>query len=1533
MSCADVQTIQSGNGTKTQFSFDFPYIFKSEIHVYFWNATTKEWDEKLTTDATYPWQIDDANPTIVEFTGTAPPNKTDQVLGENEDYVDNVKIRRVTNTDDIRALFNPGSAIRSDDLNKNFEQLRYALQEANCPGVPEDVEEYLKDYYWDRFDNTIYDGNPWVSDDTKIATTAAIDDRVDAKIDTAITTDITGANGIDVRPNTSNGTTVIGIQEGGVDANRLLEDDIIIESEGLTETQSGAFNDDRLVSAATAEHRYRNYVTQPGASALSTTNKLKGQVWFQNDADKTVSIFNGTSWVAVASGGDFTVQPTTIYVDRYSGNDTNNGRRIINQVRTIKRALELANDGDYISIAPGVYQEQLPLDITQKNLSIVGDSIRSVFVQPLSNCESKMQDPYQTMEAEQTVGGGTTNPDYWNVNTQNYVDAVMFRCNSGTYISNITFVGMKADTTVPGRQHPIDAYDASTNPTGLPGYQGWIFGFLPGAVITKSPYIQNCTNFTDSQIVNSNYREDYSNPMPGDWDQVSAYNTNTVTYGTAGDLTSEFTGGGIIIDGAKPAYTSKLRSMVADSFTQVGLKGPGIFVTNNGYTQLTSSYSFFGHYHLKAHNGGQANLAASTTDFGDYGLVADGKSPNVIFTAQVNSINGYSTGAEKVKIDNRTFFALGSGNTGVPATNMVVQIGSDIYPIINWNDTTDEITIFRANTTNASLNDGLASSVSDNATVSFYFRSMVASSGHTMEYAGSGTDYRALPENGGTPDEAKQIIELDNGKIWAVIVDHQGKFKAGDFEVDQQTGSVSLPQGSLGIPLLIQDLDTADQTIESSDQNGIQIGSNVDLNANKIVGLGAPTNNTDAANKQYTDGKVEAVTATAPITQSTATANGVKTVTLDVNAASTSAAGVVQLNDSTSDTSTTTAATANAVKTAYDHADTANTTANAALPTTGGAMSGNIDLNQNVNITFDDGNGAGTAGSITGITDDTGTTSSTVVASATAVKATYDLAGDALPKAGGTMTGAIDLDSNDITNGGAIAAASVTTTGNIVIGGNLQVEGTTTTVNSTEITLDDKNLTLSSIVGEDFVGNTTNNSPTITGVSDDDFAKVIDNMLVTGTGVPANTYIVSHQTVNNVNEVTVSNNITATNSNITFSQPGPSDLYSNGGGVTVKGTTDKTFNYVESSTSWTSSENINLASGKDYKINGSSVLNATTLGSTVTGSSLTSVGTIGTGTWNGTTIGVDYGGTGQTSYTDGELLIGNANNNTLTKATITGGNGITVTNGNGSITLDPDLKQNGGLVIDGTTNNVAVDLGATDITGTLGVGDGGTGQTTYADGELLIGNANGGTLTKATLTAGTNVSVTNAGGSITIASTDTNTTYTAGDGIALSQGNEFSVDLATNDPGLEITGVKLRVDSSVARTTGDTFTGDLILSEDSSNVLNTLAFKELASNGAHFVGFKAPSAIAQDVTWILPAADGTTTQTLSTDGSGNLYWQTPTAAALKGGGGDQVFIETDQTITTQYTITTGKNAMSVGPVSVAQGATPIVPSGSTWTVV
>lgn len=69
------------------------------------------------------------------------------------------------------------------------------------------------------------------------------------------------------------------------------------------------------------------------------------------------------------------------------------------------------------------------------------------------------------------------------------------------------------------------------------------------------------------------------------------------------------------------------------------------------------------------------------------------------------------------------------------------------------------------------------------------------------------------------------------------------------------------------------------------------------------------------------------------------------------------------------------------------------------------------------------------------------------------------------------------------------------------------------------------------------------------------------------------------------------------------------------------------------------------------------------------------------------------------------------------------------------------------------------DLAAARITGTVAVANGGTGQSSFVNGELLIGNTTGNTLTKATLTAGTGVTITNGAGSITIAVN--NTIYTA----------------------------------------------------------------------------------------------------------------------------------------------------------------------------
>jgi len=108
-------------------------------------------------------------------------------------------------------------------------------------------------------------------------------------------------------------------------------------------------------------------------------------------------------------------------------------------------------------------------------------------------------------------------------------------------------------------------------------------------------------------------------------------------------------------------------------------------------------------------------------------------------------------------------------------------------------------------------------------------------------------------------------------------------------------------------------------------------------------------------------------------------------------------------------------------------------------------------------------------------------------------------------------------------------------------------------------------------------------------------------------------------------------------------------------------------------------------------------------GNTFTLAGGTGISTVGSATdivtINLDTVAVNGGGTGQTSYANGELLIGNTTGNTLAKGTITGDDGITVTNGASSIELAVDLKSNGGLVIE--SNKIAVDLGASSFTNTL----------------------------------------------------------------------------------------------------------------------------------------------------------------------------------------------------------------------------------------
>lgn len=111
-------------------------------------------------------------------------------------------------------------------------------------------------------------------------------------------------------------------------------------------------------------------------------------------------------------------------------------------------------------------------------------------------------------------------------------------------------------------------------------------------------------------------------------------------------------------------------------------------------------------------------------------------------------------------------------------------------------------------------------------------------------------------------------------------------------------------------------------------------------------------------------------------------------------------------------------------------------------------------------------------------------------------------------------------------------------------------------------------------------------------------------------------------------------------------------------------------------------------------------------------------------------------------------------------------NGVGVGTGSGSVTSVAVSGGTTGLTVTGSpvTTSGTITLG-----GTLAAANGGTGQTTYTDGQLLIGNSSGG-LTKATITAGSGVTVTNGNGSITIAATTSGGTVTSVDGSGGSTG-------------------------------------------------------------------------------------------------------------------------------------------------------------------
>ena len=191
--------------------------------------------------------------------------------------------------------------------------------------------------------------------------------------------------------------------------------------------------------------------------------------------------------------------------------------------------------------------------------------------------------------------------------------------------------------------------------------------------------------------------------------------------------------------------------------------------------------------------------------------------------------------------------------------------------------------------------------------------------------------------------------------------------------------------------------------------------------------------------------------------------------------------------------------------------------------------------------------------------------------------------------------------------------------GTATIDGDLVVQGTTTTVNSNVVTIDDKAIELAAVTNQTFIANYTNGSANITNINPT--FGLIPGMTITspagGATVTGGTYIVTFDGV--AGTATLSNAVTGATSDATFIAAGPTDLGADGGGIIIKatpvsggGTGDKTILYDHSRTDkyFVCTENFEISTGKKFSIGNQLVIDSTDLGNSIVNSSLTSVGTL-----------------------------------------------------------------------------------------------------------------------------------------------------------------------------------------------------------------------------------------------------------------------------------------------------------------------------------
>jgi hypothetical protein len=430
---------------------------------------------------------------------------------------------------------------------------------------------------------------------------------------------------------------------------------------------------------------------------------------------------------------------------------------------------------------------------------------------------------------------------------------------------------------------------------------------------------------------------------------------------------------------------------------------------------------------------------------------------------------------------------------------------------------------------------------------------------------------------------------------------------------------------------------------------------------------------------------------------------------------------------------------------------------------------------------------------------------------------------------------------------------------------------------------------------------------------------------------------------------------------VTWSQFSGAGTYTAGTGLTLTGTQFSITNTGVSATSYGSASSVGTftvnaqgqltsASSTSIAINGNQITSGTVGSAYITGSytGITGVGTLTAGTWNATTIGTGYGGTGLTSFTSGGAVYATSTSalTTGTLPTTAGGTGLTT-------------FTSGGAVYATSTSALT--------TGTLPITSGGTGITSFGTGvQTALGQAVTGSgsivlATSPTITTPTtsgNVTATGTAARLladfsnaTVNSRfafQTSTTNSSTGIYALPNGTSTAASWQATNAADPTNASKILI-----ATNGSTDV-QLVSGVNGSGTYLPLTFynngseqMRLAVNGNFGIGTNNPAvklAVSSTDSILIPV--GTTAQrptgvtgyiryntdTSSFEGYGASAWGNIGGGAT-GGGTDAIFWNNGQTVTTNYSIPSGQNSGTFGPVTVNSGVTVTIPAGSVWSIV